>query len=509
MPTATRTSAAPFTLVGLDPASRVPLYRQLYDEVRQAILSGRLAPGTRLPGTRTLAQELDLSRNTVALAFGQLLAEGYIEGQARTGTFVSRTVPEALLRVPRAQPPRAARRPLRQVSTRGAVLAGTGICPAEPVRGVARPFRSGTPAVDLFPSRTWLRLMGRRWRSGHLPLAYDDPAGYHPLREAIAAHVSGARGARCSADQVIVVNGSQQGLDLAARVLLDPGDVAWLENPGYLGARAALLGAGARVVPVPLDGEGLSVDAGERLAADARLVCVSPSHQYPTGVTMSAGRRIALLRWATRANGWIVEDDYDSEFRYASRPLACLQGMDVDGRVVYIGTFSKTLFPGLRLGYLVVPPHAAATFRAARAVLDRHSPTVDQVVLADFMAEGHYVRHVRRMRQVYEERQQVMLETGRALLGGLVELRPAEAGMALVGWLPPGVDDAATQLALQAEGLDTIALSRLTIGPVERGALLLGYAGFDRRTIRRGMEQMARALEPLQPMSQRERRSLS
>jgi GntR family transcriptional regulator/MocR family aminotransferase len=294
---------------------------------------------------------------------------------------------------------------------------------------------------------------------------------------------------------VIVVNGSQQGLDLAARVLLDPGDAAWLEDPGYTGVRAALLGAGARVVPVPLDGEGLSVADGERLAPDARMACVTPSHQYPTGVTMSAGRRIALLRWATRADGWILEDDYDSEFRYASRPLACLQGMDVDGRVVYIGTFSKTLFPALRLGYLVVPSHVADAFRAARAVLDRHSPTVDQAVLADFIAEGHFARHIRRMRQVYEERQGLLLEAGRALLDGLVELHRADAGMHLVGWLPRELDDGAMQDALGAAGIDTIALSHYAMRPCERGALLLGYAAFDRRAIRRGVERMAAVLE--------------
>ncbi|HEU4588365.1 MAG TPA: PLP-dependent aminotransferase family protein [Gemmatimonadales bacterium] len=495
MSTSIRTSAAPFTPVALDPGSPAPLYRQLYDEVRAAILSGRLAPGTRIPSTRALAEELDLSRNTVALAFGQLHAEGYIEGQARTGTFVTRTLPDVLLRVRAPVPPRASRPRLHTVSARGAVLAGTGICPSEPVRGLVRPFRAGAPALELFPRRTWLRLAARRWRTAEAPLAYDDPAGYQPLREAIAAHVSAARGAQCTADQVIVVNGSQQGLDLAARVLLDPGDAVWLEDPGYVGARAALLGAGARVVAVPLDGEGLSVADGERLAPDARMACVTPSHQYPTGVTMSAGRRIALLRWATRADGWIVEDDYDSEFRYASRPLACLQGMDVDGRVVYIGTFSKTLFPALRLGYLVVPSHVADAFRAARAVLDRHSPTVDQAVLADFIAEGHFARHVRRMRQVYEERQGVLLDTGRALLGGLMELEPADAGMHLVGWLPRGMDDGAMQDALGAEGIDTIALSRHAMRPCDRGALLLGYAAFDRRTIRRGVERMAVVLE--------------
>lgn len=490
---------APLTLVPLDPEAELPLHRQLYDGVREAILNGRLPPGGRLPSSRILARELHLSRNTVALAFGQLHAEGYIEGLPRSGTFVSRTVPDALLRVPRPTP--RAGPPSRRagLSARGAALAGAGIRTDEPATGLAKPFRPGVPALDAFPRRLWIRLTNRRWRSADLPLAYNDPAGYPPLREAIAAHVAAARGAHCTTEQVIIVSGSQQALDLAARVLLDPDDAVWLEDPGYLGARAALIGAGARIVPVPLDREGLSVTAGERAAAHARMVCVTPSHQYPTGVTMSAGRRLSLLQWAVRADAWILEDDYDSDFRYASRPLACLQGMDTDGRgrVVYIGTFSKTLFPALRLGYLVVPAHVAEPFRAARAVCDRHSPTVDQAVLADFIGEGHFNRHVRRMRSLYQERQEALVEAGRALLGGLIEMAPAEAGLHLVGWLPPGVGDRRAAAALNAEGIETLALSPHRIVPTESDALLLGYAAYDRRAIQRGVERMAAVLRRL------------
>jgi GntR family transcriptional regulator/MocR family aminotransferase len=489
----------PLTLVTLDPQAEAPLYRQLYDSFREAILTGRLPAGARIPSTRVLAAELDLSRNTVALAFGQLETEGYIEGLPRSGTFVSRTLPEALLRAQKPAPRPAQRARRAAPAARGAALAGTGLCPLEPVTGIPRAFRPGVPAIDAFPRQLWARLSVRRWRGPDLPLAYNDPAGFRPLREAIAAHVVASRGAHCTADQVIVVSGSQQGLDLAARVLLDPGDSVWLEDPGYLGARAALVGAAARVVPVPLDREGLSVVEGERLAPKARMACVSPSHQYPTGVTMSAGRRLCLLRWATRADAWIVEDDYDSEFRYATRPLACLQGMDADGRVVYIGTFSKTLFPALRLGYLVVPEQVADTFRAARAVCDRHSPTVDQAVLADFIGDGHFGRHVRRMRTLYEERQAALVAAGRALLDGLVELAPAEAGLHLVGWLPPGASDQRAVAALKAGGIDALALSPHAMRPCARDALMLGYAAYDRRAIRRGVERMATVLHRLTP----------
>jgi GntR family transcriptional regulator/MocR family aminotransferase len=294
---------------------------------------------------------------------------------------------------------------------------------------------------------------------------------------------------------VIVVGGSQQGLDLAARVLLDSGDAVWMEEPGYPGARAAFAAAGARLVPVPVDDEGLRVEAGERAAPEARLVYVSPSHQYPTGATMSASRRLALLAWAARAGAWVVEDDYDSEFRYASRPLPALQGLDGAGRVVYVGTFSKTLLPALRLGYLVVPDALVDTFRAARAVVDRQSPIVDQAVLAEFLEAGHFARHVRRMRALYAERQAALVEAARHRLDGLLEVRPAGAGMHLVGWLPPGADDARAAAGALAAGVESRALSRCALQPLPRGGLMLGYAAYTPQRIRRAVERLAGALE--------------
>jgi GntR family transcriptional regulator / MocR family aminotransferase len=357
-----------------------------------------------------------------------------------------------------------------------------------------RPFRAGVPALDLFPARIWSRLLHRRLRRMP-PLEYGDPAGYPPLRAAIAEYVSAARGARCTPDQVIVVSGSQQGLDLAARVLLDPGDEVWMEEPGYPGARSALLAAGATLVPVPVDDEGLRVTDGERIAPRARLAYVSPSHQFPLGTTMSASRRLELLRWATGAGAWVLEDDYDSEFRYSSRPLASLQGMDRDGRVVYIGTFSKTLAPALRLGYLIVPPDVAHAFAAARAACDRHSPTVDQAVLADFMTEGHFARHVRRMRSVYGERQAVLVEAvAESRIDGF-EVRPTDAGMHLVGWLASGSNDAALSARLREAGVDASPLSRYALLPLARGGLVLGWAGYAPSEIRRGVERLSTVLK--------------
>ena len=474
-------------LLPLDAGSEVPLYRQLYRGVRQSILSGGLAAGTPLPSSRALADELGVSRNTVVLAFDQLSAEGYLEGSPRSGTRVASALPG---RTAPARAGRAATVP-PGISARGRAIAAVPM----PPRGGSEPraFRVGVPALDEFPRTLWSRLTSRRWRRAPV-LAYGDVSGYAPLREAIAEYVRAARGVRCSADQVIVVNGSQQGVDLAARVLLDPGDVVWMEDPGYNGARIALLAGSADLAPVPVDGEGLMVEQGRRLAPLARLAYVSPSHQFPLGVTMSASRRLELLRWAAETGAWILEDDYDSEFRYDARPLASLQGMDDGGRVIYVGTFSKTLFPALRLGYLVVPDALVDAFRAARAAADRHSPVVDQAVLADFLTEGHFARHVRRMRRLYAERQDALIRAIRERLEGRLDVSPSAAGMHLVAWLGPGEDDARVSARALELGVETPPLSRYAVRPPPRGGLLLGWAGYPPAAIREGIGRLAGAL---------------
>jgi GntR family transcriptional regulator/MocR family aminotransferase len=355
------------------------------------------------------------------------------------------------------------------------------------------PFRVGVPALDQVPSRLWSRLASRRWRRQPL-LDYGEPGGFSPLREAIADYVRLARGVRCQTEQVIVTNGSQQGVDLAARMLLDPGDAVWMEDPGYIGARTALQASGARLVPLPVDRDGLVVEEGERVAPRARLVYASPSHQFPIGVTMSASRRLALLRWAAQAGAWVLEDDYDSEFRYDARPLASLQGMDEDGRVIYVGTFSKTLFPAVRLGYLIVPPDLVNVFRAARAVSDRQSPTMDQAVLADFVAGGHFARHVRRMRRLYAARQEVLVDEVRRQLGGRIQVTPVSTGMHLLGWLDPGVDDATVSARAASLGVEAAPLSRYALVRPERGGLLLGWAGYGPEAIRDGVRRLGKAL---------------
>jgi GntR family transcriptional regulator/MocR family aminotransferase len=492
---ATRFRAGALLTVPLDPAAETPLFRQLYEGLRRGILTGTLTAGLRLPATRGLAAELSVSRNTVLNAYEQLLAEGYLEGRPGSGTYVAHALPDP----PVQEPASAAWGPRVPVprpafSRRGQSLARAAAL-AAPDSGMPRAFRTGVPALDAFPYETWMRLVARRHRRPPRDLlCYDDPAGYAPLRRAVADHLGPARAVHCEPEQVLIVAGSQQGIDLVARILLDAGDAAWVEDPGYPSARAALLGAEALPVPVPVDEDGLVVDAGVARCPGARLVYLTPSHQYPVGVTMSLSRRLALLDWARQANAWVVEDDYDSEFRYTGRPLAALQGLDRDGRVIYLGTFSKSLFPALRLGYLVVPADLVDAFVSARAVIDRQSPTLAQAVVADFLNEGHFVRHIRRMRTVYQERQEALLRAAQRELGGLVEVGPCETGLHLMGWLTDRRDDRQASNAAATAGVEAVPLSRYCIERPQRGGLHLGYGGTDVRQIRDAVRRLASAL---------------
>ena len=480
--------------VALDPAAATPLHRQLYDALRSAVLSGHLVPGMRLESTRSMAADLGVSRNTVMSAFEQLLAEGYLEGRVGAGTFVSRTLPDDALRARRSPSPASApaSRP-PGVSRRGAPLIGTPVTLARP--GTPHAFRPGMPAFDAFPFEVWSRYVVRRWRNPATDLlGYGDAAGYRPLREAIARHLAVARGVRCDAGQVVIVAGSQQALDLAARVLLDPGDAVWIEEPGYLGARAALAAAGAQLVPVPVDAEGLDVTAGAALQRHAVMAYVSPSHQYPLGVTMSLSRRLALLEWARAAGAWVLEDAYDSEYRYAGRPLAALQGLDGDGRVIYLGTFSKVMLPSLRIGYLVLPPDLVDAFVAARSVADRHSPSVEQAALADFIVDGQLDRHIRRMRMLYAERQAALIDAAKRDLRGVLDVPASDAGMHVVGWLPAGADDVAASASAAANRVEAPALSQYYLGAAERPGLVLGYAAVPANEARAAVRRLAVAL---------------
>jgi len=498
---AKRAAAVTRPFVDLDHRSSIPLARQLYERLRQAILSGQLAPGARLPSTRGLADQLGVARNTVLGAYEQLAAEGYLESVVGRGTTVARVAPDLLLTTPasvararprREHPPETTlterNRALTQLSgaIRPWLAAGQGAMPA---------FRVGVPALDEFPLRLWARLVARNARR-LLPdaLTYQSPAGYPPLREAIAAYLGVARGVRCSAEQVLITAGAQGALDLAARVLLEPGEAAWIENPGYFGARGALLAAGARLVPVPVDREGLNVAAGIARAPQARLAIVTPSRQSPLGVTMSVARRLALLEWAKQASAWIVEDDYDSEYRFVGRPLEALQALDDANRVLYVGTFSKVLFPALRLGYLVVPSELVALFIAARRFIDTHAPFLEQAVVTDFMTEGHFLQHIRRMRALYAGRRAALVAAAKRELGEQLEFQAPAAGLHLVGWLPPGLDDMAVSRQAEQHGVEAIPVSRFALEPLPRGGLMLGFAPIPEREIIAGVQRLALAL---------------
>ena len=480
-------------LVPLKEPSAVPLHRQLYDALREAILAGRLAAGDRLPSTRVLAGSLGVSRNTVMTAFDQLLDEGYMEGRVGSGTYISEKLPDDLLNARPIDGKQTVERPPARLSKLGHVLATSPAIPRRP-HLAPRAFRPGPPSTAEFPWKTWAQLSARRWRNPPRELvSYGEPQGYRPLREAIVAYVRSARAVRCEASQVLITAGSQQGLDLAARLLLNPGDRALIEDPAYLGARGAFLGAGARLDPIPVDQDGLDVDRVLRRRA-ARVTYVTPSHQFPLGVTLSLARRLQLLEWANESQSWIIEDDYNSEFRYSGRPIASLQGLDSAGRVIYMGSFSKIMFPALRLGYLILPPDLVDAFVSARTLADRHSPTVEQAVLADFIDGGHFGRHIRRMRGIYAERQATLVDAARRSLSGLINIAPADSGMHVVGWLREDVNDAEASSRALENGVEGPPLSAYSLRPRRPGGLILGYTSVTPREIREGARRLAIAL---------------
>ena len=495
-------------MVSVDAASALPLYEQVYEAIREQTVARRLQPGTRLASTRVLATELGLSRFTIVAAMDRLIAEGYLVSRRGAGTFVVDTLPDERMRAaPKARrtgPRVPAAGPAPRLSARGATLVSVVITGPRYERDEPRPFRPRRPALDVFPVELWARILRRRWRAPrHALLDYGDPAGYRPLREAIAGHAGVTRGVRCTADQVVVTSGAQQAFDILFRLLLDPGDAAWMEEPGYLDVRGALVGAGARIVPVPVDAEGLVVSEGIRLARAAKLAVVSPSHQYPTGATLSASRRAALVEWARAAGAWIVEDDYDSYFRYRGRPVPALQRLDEDARdgagarVAYVGTFSKTMFPSLRLGFCVVPPALAGAVANLRAIADRNSPIADQAALAEFIDAGHYDRHLRRVRLVYQERYDAMRHAFARELAGMITLAPASAGTHVLGRVADrarGGDSLAVRIAraADADGLVVFPLSRYCQTRPEHDALVLGYGGLTPRRIAAGAQRLAR-----------------
>ena len=480
--------------LSLQKKSSVHLHRQLYEALREAILTGRFVAGIRLPSTRKLATELGVSRNTVINAFEQLQAEGFIETHTGAGSYIATLPPSPLLS------------PTQGTLPTTVVSAGKLSAYAKRLNtGQPRPtgqyhlaFTPGIPELKQFPVKTWARLLSQHWR--HVDnnlLSYAPAAGHWPLREAIAEYLQACRAVQCSAEQVLITCGAQQALDLCARLLLDADDTVWFEEPGYLGARGALSATGAKLMPVPVDDAGMTISATASSQPNPRLIYVTPSHQYPTGVTMSLQRRLDLLSFARQNKTWVIEDDYDSEFRYRGRPLASLQGLAKGGNVIYIGTFSKVLMPALRLGYIVLPKPLVPTFEKARSFIDTHPPTATQVTLNHFIREGHFAAHIRRMRRLYEHRQSVLLEQIDKQLSDFLTSTPNDAGMHLLASATETIDDQRmAQIATQT-GLQLRALSSYFIDKTDQSGFVLGYAGFGDDEISAGISQLKKLFETL------------
>lgn len=474
-------------------------YRWLYGALRREILEGRLRPGTRLPATRDLAEEYGLSRGTIVTAFEELKAEGYVEGSVGSGTYVNKVLPEELLevrrdRAQRATPPQTR----RALSNYGKALRAF---PGFPNRA-SRAFRSNLPALDEFPMTLWAQITNRQLRRASVAMLTGcEATGYAPLREAIAGYVSRSRGVVCTGKQVIVTSGVQESLDLAVRLFIGRGEKVCMEDPGYFGAARVFEAAGAKMISLGIDEQGAKLPGARQTA---RLVYVTPAHQAPLGVAMSLARRLEMLEWARKAGALIFEDDYDGEYRYQARPLPALQGLDRNGVALFAGSFSKVLFPALRLGYLIVPEDLVERFAAAKSILNRHAPLLEQAVLCEFIEAGHFGRHLRRMREVYSERLGTLLDLGSKHLDGVLEISKIEAGLQTLGWLAKGLDDREVARAASARGVDTVSLTGFYRSAQElerrgRHGLQLGFAAVGPREIRRGVEELARALETVRP----------
>ena len=484
-----RSSIGVSPIIIVDRDSLTPLHKQIYDAFRTAILRGNISPGQQIPSSRDLAIEIQVSRFPVLHAYAQLLAEGYFESRRGAGTFVSGSLPEQLMSVDRdvrsSTPVLAGPRPVARRCSLYPAFVGSASLRGWGAFGVHQ------PAFDQFPFQVWSNLVALHSRNPNAhSLHHIDPRGSEQFRETICAYLRTARGVKCEASHIMIVSGSQQALDITMRVLLDPGSPVWVEEPGYGLVRTALIAAGCRVIPVPVDSEGMDVAAGIKRHPKARAAVVTPSHQYPLGSTMSASRRLRLLNWAQASGAWIIEDDYDSEYRYESRPVASLQGMDVNARVIYIGTFSKVLFPSLRIGYIVIPPDLVDRFVAVRATMDIFPPYLYQEVLTDFMRMGHFGRHVRKMRQLYGERRTMLLKSLQSEFGNLLEVHGAEAGMHLAVTLPPGVRDRDIVERAAKRSLWLWPLSPSYLSKRPRQGLILGFGSTPADQIPRAVSQL-------------------
>ena len=491
-----RTSNVIDPIITVDRRSSKPLHRQIYDGFRGAILRGELRSGQQVPSTRLLADELGISRIPVIGAYEELLSEGYFESRVGAGTFVSRALPESLTQCePSSASSRESPGKGRPTSERSAAVTPIDRSPWVISKGA---FAIGQPAYDQFPVHIWAKLVGRYGRSLRTTsLHYGVTPGRNDLRESIASYLRSARGVHCEAEQILVVNGSQQAVQIAALALLDPGDRVWMEEPGYWLAQRTFQLCGARIVPVPVDEEGLNVEVGRRLSRTARLAFVTPSHQFPLGTTMSLPRRLQLLEWARTQGSWIIEDDYDSEYRYQSRPISSLQGLDTDKRVIYVGTFSKVMFPSLRTGYMVVPTDLLDRFIAVRQTIDVGQNDVNQAILAEFIDEGHFSRHLRRMRSLYGECRRLLEESLRKHFDGELEILGEPCGMHLSVQLLKKARDLDIAKRAAERNLWLWPLSAAYLGTPTMQGLMLGFGNVANQDISRGVRALREIVSPL------------
>ena len=476
-------------MIAIDREAATPIHRQIYDAYRTAIVEGGLRPGERIPSSRVLASELTVSRFPVLNAYAQLLAEGYFMSRVGAGTVVSTLLPDQLpSSVSSVTRPAVIRSGPRPVARRVELL--PRLHPSPWLLGWGA-FGVGQVAVDQFPVHVWSDLVTRRARNMNIKsLHYGDGMGSPALRETIASYLKTSRSLRCTAEQVMIVSGSQQALEITARVLIDPGTRVWMEEPGYHLARKVFALAGSRLVSVPVDNEGLDVAAAIKRSPRARVAYITPSHQFPLGHTMSASRRLQLLDWAQKTGSWIIEDDYDSEYRYESLPIASVQGVDSNSRVIYIGTFSKVVFPSLRLGYVVVPPDLVQRFLDIRRVIDIAPAGLYQDVLADFIGEGHFARHIRRMRLIYRERRSALVESIQEELGSTVEVLGSEAGMHLTVMLPRRSNDVEIARRAAQQGLWIWPLSDAYFAGSPRSGFILGFGSTPAEEIPQAVRKM-------------------
>jgi GntR family transcriptional regulator / MocR family aminotransferase len=477
-----RSAASAHSWLEVNRQTQTPFYLQIYERLRAAITAGTLRPGERLPSARSLASQLATARGTVDAAYELLASQGYVVGRGAAGTIVAPTLANVLSsRRPAAPNTPSQKAPARKPDTVAAIA--------------PKPFQLGLPAMDAFPRTVWSRLATRRARELTLiGMSYPDPFGYQPLREAIASYLAVARGFNCSPDSIVITGGYQSTLAMIARAVLKPGDDVWVEDPGYTDTSRALTMAGANLVPVSVDEHGLDVAAGVARSAHARFAVVTPSHQAPLGVTLDLPRRLSLLAWAIKAGSWVVEDDYDGEFRYDSKPLPALKSLDERDRVLYVGSFSKVMFPGLRLGYLVLPDSLVDTFARVRHILYRDGSIFIPSVVTDFMTGGHFARHVKRMRQLYAERRGALARALVDAFADRVNIELQAGGMQLIAHLGDGYNDVEVAKRANAQGLAVSPLSPRSVENHRGPALMLSFTNIPVERARREARRLQEAI---------------